>query len=338
MVSTTSQTACPASAVDAQAEGWSLSYPDGTRIVDREERQRITALVIPPAWTDVWICTNPKGHIQVTARDAKGRKQYRYHPEYRLARDQSKFRRIFEFGEALPAIRESAERDLSAPELSRRQVLAAAVQLLDKTLIRVGSDEYANDNGSYGLTTLQNRHATIHGSEVHFTFRGKSGVQHALSVSDSQIARIVQRCRDIPGQDLFQYLNESGKQETIGSGDVNGYLQDVSGRHITAKDFRTWGGTTLAGNRLREIGPASSPSEVARNINAVVDAVAERLGNTRAVCRRYYIRPALLEAYQNGLTSGPPEEPQSDTDGRRKRGAALRRDEVAILQFLSSLV
>lgn len=318
--------------------GWSFSNPDGTRIVDPIVRNRIIALVIPPAWTDVWICPDPKGHIQVTARDAKGRKQYRYHPDYRQARDQSKFRRIFEFGEALPALRESAERDLRAPELSRRQVLAAAIQLLDKTLIRVGSDEYANDNRSYGLTTLRDRHAKIRGSEVHFTFRGKSGVQHALSVDDSRIAHIVQRCQDIPGQDLFQYLNESGKRETIDSGDVNGYLQEVSGRHITAKDFRTWGGSMLAGNRLREIGPASNQRVLARNINTVVDAVAERLGNTRAVCRKYYVHPALLEAYRNGITAEPPAELSSDADGRTKRGAALRRDEVAILQFLSSLV
>ena len=318
--------------------GWSFSYPDGTRISDRNERRRITSLTIPPAWTEVWICPSPRGHIQVTARDTKGRKQYLYHSEYRSVRDQSKFRRIFEFGEALPAVRETAERDLLAPELSRRQVLATAVQLLDKTLIRVGNDEYAADNRSYGLTTLRDKHVKIRGSEVRFSFQGKSGVQHALSVRDGRIARIVQRCRDIPGQDLFQYLDDSGKRESIGSSDVNGYLREVSGRQITAKDFRTWGGTMLAGVKLREIGPASSEREIARNVNIAVDAVAERLGNTRAVCRRYYIHPALIQAYNNSLVPGPPVGPPSEADGRGNRGAALRRDEVAVLQFLSGLV
>jgi len=274
-------------------KGWAFYDPDGTRIADRDERNRIKVLVIPPAWTDVWICPDHRGHIQVTARDAKGRKQYRYHPQYREARDHSKFRHIFEFSEVLPAVREHAERDLRAPELSRRQVLATAVQLLEKTLIRIGSDEYA---------------------------------------------RIVQRCQDLPGEELFQYLNESGKRETIASDDVNEYLQEISGNHITAKDFRTWGGTMLAGSELREMGPALTQRQATGNINKMIDTVAERLGNTRAVCRKYYIHPTLIEAYQRGLTAGPPAELSSVTDRRKRRGAALRRDEVAILQFLHDLV
>lgn len=318
--------------------GWTFSMPDGTRITDKSERERIRSLVIPPAWTEVWICPDPSGHIQVTARDSKGRKQYRYHNLYREARDASKFRRLFEFSEVLPAIRERAEHDLRGIELSRSQVLATAVQLLEKTLIRVGSDEYAKENRSYGLTTLRDEHVEIDGSAVRFSFRGKSGVQHALSVTDSRIARIVQRCRDLPGQELFQYVDGTGKQVTIGSEDVNGYLQEISGVRISAKDFRTWGGSMLAGNRFRELGPAGASRELTRNINSVVDAVAERLGNTRAVCRKYYIHPALVEAYKQGLTAPEPADLPTDTDRRKHRGAALRRDEVAVLQFLSDLV
>ena len=202
----------------------------------------------------MWICPDPKGHIQVTARDARGRKQYRYHPTYREARDKSKFRHLFEMSEVLPAIRERAERDLRAPALSRRQILATAVQLLDMTLIRVGSDEYAKENRSFGLTTLRDRHVQVDGANLQFSFRGKSGVQRALSITDRRIARIVQRCRDLPGQELFQYVDGSGLQETITSDDVNDYLRKTSGLHITAKDFRTWGGTILAGTELREMG------------------------------------------------------------------------------------
>ena len=207
-------------------KGWSFSKPGGGRIAADRERQRILSLAIPPSWSDVWICPDPKGHIQATARDAKGRKQYRYHPDYREFRDRSKFRRILELSEVLPAIREQAETDLRAPELSRRQILATAVQLLDKTLIRVGSDEYAKENRSFGLTTLRNRHVKIEGSELRFTFRGKSGVFHAFSVYDGRISRIIQRCQDLPGQELFQYLDPEGKRVTITSDDVNDYLRE----------------------------------------------------------------------------------------------------------------
>ena len=319
-------------------KGWSFFKPGGSRITSARMRARILALVIPPAWDDVWICPDPKGHIQVTARDARGRKQYRYHPEYRQARDSSKFRGILELSESLPRIRERAERDLRAKPLSRRQTLATVVQLLDKTLIRIGSDEYARENRSYGLTTLRSKHVEVKGSELLFSFRGKSGVLHALSVKDLRIARIVQRCQDLPGQELFQYIDDAGKRQTIASEDVNDYLDGISdGGHVTAKDFRTWGGTMLAGAKLREMGPAASERETKVNINKAVDAVAERLGNTRAVCRKYYIHPALLEAYLKGLTAATPRK----TRPRRSKGkpvAALRRDEVAILQFLQDLV
>ena len=319
-------------------KGWIFFNPNGERITDPEERRRINALVIPPAWTDVWIAPDSNSHIQATARDARGRKQYRYHARYRDARDQSKFRHMLEFSEVLPLIRERAERDLRAPKLSRRQILATVVQLLDKTLIRVGNDEYARENRSYGLTTLRMQHVQVNGSKLNFSFRGKSGVQHAISVKDLRIARIVQRCQDLAGQELFQYLNGSGKRETVTSDDVNAYLRDICKRDITAKDFRTWGGTMLAGVELREMGPAATQNQAKRNIIRAIDAVAERLGNTRSVCRKYYVHPALVNAYMRGLVPGPSAVESPEENRRRSATPALRRDEVAILQFLQEIV
>lgn len=318
-------------------KGWIFLKPDGSRINDPDERRRIRSLVIPPAWTDVWISPDPKGHIQATARDARGRKQYRYHALYRDERDQSKFRHMLELSEALPKIRERAERDLRAPPLSRRQVLATVVQLLDKTLIRVGNDEYARENRSYGLTTLRMQHVQVNGSKLSFSFRGKSGVQHAISVKDLRVARIVQRCQDLPGQELFQYLNAAGKRETVTSDDVNAYLRGICEHDITAKDFRTWGGTMLAGVKLREMGPAASQREARRNIIRAIDAVAERLGNTRTVCRKYYVHPALVHAYLQGLVPGA-SEIEIRPVRRQRPTPALRRDEVAILQFLRDVL
>jgi len=313
--------------------GWIYFAPDGTRVADDAVLKRIGALVIPPAWTDVWICPDPNGHIQATARDARGRKQYRYHPLYRDARDQSKFRRVLEFSEILPEIRERIERDLRARDLTRRQILATVVRLLDKTLIRVGNDEYARENRSFGLTTLRRRHVQIDGSRLRFSFRGKSGVQHDVAITDRRLARVVQQCQDLPGQELFQYLDSRGRRQSVSSDDVNEYLRYISGRDITAKDFRTWAGTMLAAKELWSMGAASSERQTRRNIVQAIDVVAERLGNTRAVCRKYYIHPALLEAYAKGrvvpLTAAGPGK------ATRQRGvAALRRDEVAVLQFL----
>lgn len=318
-------------------KGWSFYNPDGTLITDRKERKRINSLAIPPAWTDVWISADPKGHIQATARDARERKQYRYHSLYREARDLSKFRRMLEFSEVLPAIREKVERDLGGPELSRRQILATTVRLLDRTLIRVGNDEYAKENRSYGLTTLRRQHVKVDGSELSFSFRGKSGVKHAFSVTDKRIARIVQRCQDLPGVELFKFLNGDGSRHTITSDDVNEYLRAAGGSDITAKDFRTWGGTIVAAVALRATGPAPTRVQATRNINRALDMVAERLGNTRTVCRKYYVHPALLHAYMQGFTAAPsPPAPPRGTS--RKRGApALRRDEVAVLQFLQEV-
>lgn len=318
-------------------KGWSYFAEDGMRINDPATRQRLSALAIPPAWTDVWICPDPDGHIQVTARDARGRKQYRYHPSYREARDQSKFRRMFEFSEILPVLRERVERDLRAGDLTRRQLLATVVRLLDKTLIRVGNDEYARENRSYGLTTLRRKHVKVKGTMLRFSFRGKSGVEHCVAVNDPRLARIVQRCQDLPGQEMFQYLDPFGKRKPISSDDVNAYLREITSRDISAKDFRTWGGTMVAAVELRAMGPATSRSEADRNIVRAIDAVAERLGNTRAVCRKYYVHPALLNAYHLGLTV-PLSTAVTLRQARRAQSAsALRRNEVVVLQFLQEI-
>jgi len=311
--------------------GWAYYAPGGERIADSKVRRRLNSLAIPPAWTDVWICSDPDGHIQATARDARGRKQYRYHPSYREARDRSKFRRMLEFSEVLPALRERVERDLRVDDLSLRQLLATVVRLLDRTLIRVGNDEYARENRSFGLTTLRRRHVRVDGSLLRFSFRGKSGIEHSVALSDPRIARIIQRCQDLPGHELFQYLDAEGKRQAVTSDDVNAYLREITGRDVTAKDFRTWGGTMLAAMKLRAMGSAASKREADRNVLRAIDAVAERLGNTRAVCRKYYVHPALLQAYLLGMTV-----PQPPAHRRRRgRGTpALRRDEVAVLQFL----
>jgi DNA topoisomerase I len=315
-------------------KGWTFFSPEGAAIRDRAERERIKALVIPPAWTSVWICPDPRGHIQATARDARGRKQYRYHPLYREARDKSKFRRMLEFSEILPDVRERVERDLRAQDLSRRQILATVVRLLDKTLIRVGNDEYARENRSFGLTTLRGRHVNVDGAMLRFSFRGKSGVNHDVEITDRRLARIVQRCQDLPGQELFQYLDTRGKRQTISSDDVNAYLRETTGRDITAKDFRTWAGTMLAAKELGALGPAKTRREAERNVNRALDAVADRLGNTRAVCRKYYVHPGLLRAYLASRTVSLPSQSLPRQFRGARQPAALRRDEVAVLQFL----
>ena len=313
--------------------GWVYFAPNGARIRDPEKRKRLNKLAIPPAWTDVWICPDPDGHIQATARDARGRKQYRYHSSYREARDKSKFRHMIEFSEILPRLRERVERDLRAADLSRRQILATVIRLLDKTLIRVGNDEYARENQSFGLTTLRRRHVQVKGTMMRFSFRGKSGVEHNVAVIDGRLARIIQRCQDLPGTELFQYLDAWGKRQTVSSDDVNAHLREITGRDVTAKDFRTWGGTMHAAVALRTMGAAASRREADRNIIRAIDLVSERLGNTRAVCRKYYVHPALIEAYLMGRTVRQP--PETTKRGRRGRGAAaLRRDEIEVLQFI----
>ena len=314
--------------------GWAYYAPDGARIADAAARKRLNSLAIPPAWTEVWICPDPQGHIQATARDARGRKQYRYHPSYREARDQSKFRRMLDFSEALPRLREQVERDLRGDELDRRQLLATVVRLLDRTLIRVGNDEYARENRSFGLTTLRRRHVSVAGDVLRFSFRGKSGVEHSIAVSEPRLARIIQRCQDLPGQEMFQYLDADERRQAVTSDDVNEYLREASGRDVTAKDFRTWGGTMLAAVELRAMGTAASRREADRNIVRAIDKVAERLGNTRAVCRKYYVHPALIQAYLLGRTVPQPPVLRKRAPRAARRGGALRRDEVGVLQFL----
>jgi len=312
--------------------GFAYTRPDGTPIRDRAEIDRIRKLVIPPRWTDVWICPSPTGHLQVTARDARGRKQYRYHARYRAIRDETKFGRMIEFSEVLPKIRECVERDICAPTLSREKVLATVVWLLERTLIRVGSDEYARDNGSFGLTTLRRRHVEVNGSTLRFEFRGKSGVPHSVALTDRRIARIVQRCQELPGQELFQYLDDDGRRQSVDAGDINQYLREIAGRQVTAKDFRTWAGTMLAAAQLREIGGFESEKEANANIVGAIDQVARRLGNTRAVCRKYYVHPAILEAYLEGFTLPPASPSHQRRDASRASG--LRRDEQVVVELL----
>jgi DNA topoisomerase-1 len=264
------------------------------------DRARIRALAIPPAWTDVWICADPRGHLQATGRDARGRKQYRYHPRWREVRDQDKYGRLPEFGRALPAIRRRIGRDLGRHGLPRQKVLAAVVKLLETTFIRVGNDEYARQNRSYGLTTMRDGHVRVSGSKVRFMFRGKSGVQHALELDDRRLARIVRRCRDLPGQELFQYLDEDGEVVDVSSEHVNVYLKDITGTDFTSKDFRTWAGTVLAARLLCAERPTSSAAAGKRAIAQAIDEVARRLGNTRSVCRKCYVHPAVIEAYLDG--------------------------------------
>jgi DNA topoisomerase-1 len=316
--------------------GFSYVDPHGRVIREREHIRRFRSLVIPPAWSDVWICPMPEGHLQVTARDARGRKQYRYHPRFRAHRDHEKFDKMVELSDVLWQVRERVERDVALPGLQRDKVMATLVWLLERTLIRVGSHELAKENNSFGLTTLRRRHVSIEGSTLRFEFRGKSGVAHAVAVTDRRIARIVQRCRELPGRELFQYVDERGRRQIVYADDVNGYLREITGRDVTAKDFRTWMGTMLAAAALRDMGPAPTKRAAERNVLAAIDRTAERLGNTRAVCRKYYIHPALIEAYLEGAVLPPLPEPVWQE--RRAHGPALRRHEAEVLAFLKERV
>jgi DNA topoisomerase I len=272
----------------------------GRRVTNREDLARIKALVIPPAWEDVWICSDARGHLQATGRDARGRKQYRYHPKWRAVRDETKYYRMIGFAQALPKIRRRTKADLRRPGLPREKVLALIVQLLEKTLIRVGNDEYAKQNRSFGLTTLRDGHVNVRRGGVTFTFRGKSGVEHEIQLDDPRLAGIVKACRDIPGYDLFQYYDDQGVRRVVGSGDVNAYLKEITGQDYTSKDFRTWAGTVLAAQLLRGFEPCRSQTEAKRNIVRAVEDVSKRLGNTKAVCRKSYIHPDVLDAYFDG--------------------------------------
>jgi len=270
---------------------------EGRTVRDKATLDRIRSLAIPPAWASVWICPQHNGHLQAVGRDAKGRKQYRYHPGYRRIRDQVKFDRMPFFGAALPRIRRRVRRDLRIKGIPKAKIMAAVVRLLDETCGRVGNDEYARSNGSFGLTTLHNKHVKVQGAEVRLRFPGKSGQNQALNLRDARLARIVKRCQDLPGEELFQYQTESGELQGITSGDVNDYLRQITGADITAKDFRTWHGTGQMFIELNGLGPAKSEADAKRNIICAVKATASKLGNRPATCRKYYIHPAVVDSY-----------------------------------------
>jgi DNA topoisomerase I len=282
--------------------GFRFEDGGGRRVRDAVTLKRIRSLVIPPAWRDVRIAVAPHGHIQAVGRDARGRKQYRYHPRWRQARDDTKYTRMLAFARALPRIRARVTRDLARPELDREHVLATVVRLLETTLIRVGNEEYARANRSFGLTTLRNRHVAVRGGEIRFSFRGKGGKEHVVGLRDPRLARIVRRLHELPGQELFQYVDDEGQRRSIGSGDVNAYLRETAGEAFTAKDFRTWAGTVLAALALAEVRQFETAREAKRNVVRAIERVAARLGNTPAICRKSYVHPEVLSAYLDGVT------------------------------------
>jgi DNA topoisomerase I len=276
---------------------------DGKPLKHPETLKRITSLAIPPAWTDVWISPVARGHIQATGRDARGRKQYRYHPKWREARDETKYHRMVAFGRLLPLIRSRVEADLARPGLPREKVLATVIRLLEATLIRVGNEEYARENKHYGLTTMRNRHVDVTGNTLIFHFKGKSGIEHKVDVADRRLAKIVRRLQDLPGHHLFQYVDEEGNRQDVDSGAVNAYLQEITGESFTAKDFRTWAGTLLAAQALQELESFDSEAQARKNVVQAIERVAERLGNTPSVCRKCYVHPEIIAAYLDGTTT-----------------------------------
>jgi len=281
-------------------DGFSYVSAKGEPVEDEATLKRIKALVIPPAWQDVWICPQANGHLQATGRDARGRKQYRYHPKWRSVRDEVKYERMINFGKALPTIRQEVDRALKLSGLPREKMLATIVYLLEATMMRVGNEEYARTNKSFGLTTLRNRHVSVEGSAVEFKFRGKSGVFHKIHVRDRRLARIIRSTRELPGQELFQYLDDDGQAHSIDSSDVNDYLRAITGEDYTAKDFRTWSGTVLAALALQEFEKFDSETQAKKNIVRAIETVAQKLGNTPSVCRKCYVHPAVLDAYMEG--------------------------------------
>ena len=307
--------------IQRRRAGESFRYvtPEGNAVRDAETLARIRRLAIPPAWTEVWICPRDDGHLQATGRDARRRKQYRYHPRWREVRDETKYGRLIAFGAALPRIRRQVTRDLARPGLPREKVLATVVRLLERTFIRVGNEEYARENDSFGLTTLRARQVRIKGPTLSFRFRGKSGVPHDVALTDRLLAEIVRRVQDLPGEELFQYVDEDGATRAIESADVNAYLRSIAGEEFTSKDFRTWAGTLLCARRLRRLDPPATDGAGKRELNAAVEEVSRELRNTRAVCRKCYIHPAVIESY---------------LDGRLQRAMRGRSDEAALIALL----
>ena len=313
--------------------GFSYRSPRGKMIRDEATLERIRKIVIPPAWTDVWISPKPRGHIQAVGRDARGRKQYKYHADWRTVRDDGKYEHVIEFARALPKIRKVTASHLRKKGLPREKVLAAVVQMMEKTLIRVGNDEYAKTNNSFGLTTLRNKHAKVRAKKVIFTFKGKSGVEHEIDLKDARLAEIVKKCQELPNHDLFNYVDDDGKVVDIGSSDVNDYLRQITGKDFTAKDFRTWAGTVLAAKALKEMEAATSKTAIKKNMVAAIEKVAERLGNTKAVCRKCYIHPAVLEAYIDGdLAERLKGRVRAELKIAKKH--ALDEDEASVLRML----
>ncbi len=321
---------------------FAYEHPDGRRVGDAATEERIRKLAIPPAWTDVWICPDANGHLQATGRDARGRKQYRYHPRWREQRDDTKYSRMIALGHALPPLRRRIAADLKLPGLPRSKVLATVVRLLETTFMRVGNEEYARSNRSFGLTTLKDRHVAFRPSEVRFHFRGKSGVMHDVSIHDRAVARVVRRCRDLPGQELFQYLGEDGQPATIDSADVNQYIREATGQDFTAKDFRTWAGTVLAALALQEVDAAAElvprhhdrpPRPTPRDVRRAIEQVAKQLGNTPAVCRKCYVHPDVIASYLDGTLAGALKR-RVDAQMSARRLVGLRPEEAAVLALL----
>jgi DNA topoisomerase-1 len=302
-------------------KGFRYSAPDGTPVRGVATLARIKALVIPPAWKDVWICPSPRGHIQATGRDERGRKQYLYHQDWRAVRDATKYARLPAFGVCLPRIRRQVASDLAQPGLPHDKVMAAIVELLDRTRIRIGNEAYARANKSYGLTTMRQSQVEIDGTRIQFEFRGKSGKHHLVELHDRRLARILKRCEELPGYELFQYLDEQGERHAVDAADVNAYLLQISGEHFTAKDFRTWGGTVAVTTALRTSDPAESETQAAKNITEAIKEAARELGNTPTVCRKSYVHPAILDAYKAGKL------PTDDVDGATHAGCPAKSSE-----------
>ena len=317
-----------------KAKGDDFEYFDveGKAIRDETRLLRIRRLAIPPAYKDVWICPSPNGHIQATGRDARGRKQYRYHERWREARDENKYDRMLVFGHALPKIRRQVTKDMGLRELPRNKVLATVVHLLGRTFIRIGNEEYARENKSFGLTTMRNRHVEIKGAKLTFSFRGKSGVDHEIDVNDRRLATIIRKLQDLPGQDIFQYEDEAGEVRNVTSQDVNDYLQEITDEDFTAKDFRTWAGTVLTAMALNAQGPGENATQAKKNIKDAITAVAKILGNTPTVCRKCYVHPVVLESYLDGdMIEGLK---QKTEEALAEKLEDLRAEEAAVMSFL----
>lgn len=314
-------------------KGFSYVAPDGRTVKDRETLARIRKLAVPPAWSDVWICPDAQGHMQATGRDAKGRKQYRYHPDFRAARDAAKYEHLMAFAQALPLIRRRVAADLGRRGLPREKVLAAIVHLLENTMIRIGNAAYAKENRSYGLTTLRDRHVAIEGSEIRFAFKGKSGKTWKLALKDRRLARVVKRCQDLPGQHLFQYLDDGGARQEVKSEDVNRYLREITGQDVTAKDFRTWGGTVLAAVTLAEFQTFDSHVLSKKNVKIAIEQVASRLGNTPSICRKCYVHPEVVTSYLEGSLAL--DTVKAEIEAELAEGLDdLSSEEVAVLSLL----